>query len=157
MKNISLIFTALLASTALVGCSTQQVAGFAKAMQVPAVGSAATQQVQQPATTAAPPVSLVSAGTLNQCRTEVSPKRDALLVTAGHNNANQFYTCAVGSPMTIGRAYASFNATLIPILCDMAKPIVNTVVDEDMSIINCTYVGPKRLPIVMDGLQVKAI
>lgn len=158
MKKSNLLAFLVFTSLVLSGCSTEQVVGFAKAMQIPPPGSSSPQQqVQQPARPVPPPVSLVSAGTLNQCRTEVSPNRDALLVTAGHNNANQYFTCAVGSPMTIGRAEAGFNATLIPLLCDMAKPIVNTTVEETMSIINCTYVGPKRLPQVVDNLPIRAI
>lgn len=151
-----IFITAILSATALTACSTAQVGEFARALQTNAPPTA-SQAVQQPAQPKAPPVVLTSAGTLNQCRTEVSPNRDALLVTAGHNNANQFFTCAVGAPMTIGRAIASFNAHLIPVLCDMSKPIVSTLVDEDASIVNCTYAGPKRLPTVVDNLPLKAI
>jgi hypothetical protein len=150
------IIAAVLSASILSACSTAQVGEFARALQTNAPATP-SQTVQQPTQPKAPPVSLVSAGTLNQCRTEVSPNRDALLVTAGHNNANQFFTCAVGAPMTIGRALASFNAHLIPIVCDMSKPIVSTPVDEDASIVNCTYAGPKRLPIVVDNLPLKAI
>lgn len=139
------------------GCSTQQVGEFARALQTNGPAPSPGQVVQPTQRLKAPPVSLVSAGTLNQCGTEVSPNRDALLVTAGHNAANQFFTCAVGSPLRIGRAEAGFNATLISLLCDMSKPIVNNRVDEDASVINCTYVGPKNLPRVVGGVPVKAI
>jgi hypothetical protein len=155
MKTKTIIATILSAAT-LSACSTAQVGEFARALQTNAPPTA-SQTVQQPTQPKSTPVALVSAGTLNQCRTEVSPNRDALLVTAGHNNANQFFTCAIGAPMTIGRALASFNAHLIPILCDMSKPIVSTPVDEDASIVNCTYAGPKRLPTVVDNLPLKAI
>jgi hypothetical protein len=156
MKKQPLIAAVVLSASALAACSTQQVSEFARALQTNAPPTT-SQTVQQPTQPKSAPVTLVSAGTLNQCRTEVSPNRDALLVTAGHNNANQFFTCAVGAPMTIGRALASFNAHLIPILCDMSKPIVSTPVDEDASIVNCTYAGPKRLPTVVDNLPLKAI
>jgi hypothetical protein len=150
------IIAAVLSSATLTACSTAQVGEFARALQTNAPPTA-SQTVQQPTQPKPAPVSLVSAGTLNQCRTEVSPNRDALLVTAGHNGANQYFSCAVGAPMTIGRALASLNAHLIPIVCDMSKPIVSTPIDEDASIVNCTYVGPKRLPIVVDNLPLKAI
>lgn len=150
------IIAAILAATVLSACSTAQVGEFARALQTNAPPTA-SQTVQQPTQPKAAPVTLVSAGTLNQCRTEVSPNRDALLVTAGHNNQNQYFTCAIGAPMTIGRAIASFNAHLIPVLCDMSKPIVSTPVDEDASIVNCTYAGPKRLPTVVDDLPLRAI
>jgi hypothetical protein len=145
------------AAALLSACSTQQVGEFARALQTNGPAPAAGQVVQPTAQPKAPAVSLVSAGTLNQCGTEVSPQRDALLVTAGHSNANQYYTCAVGSPLRIGRAEAGFNATLISLLCDMSKPIVNNRVDEDASVINCTYVGPKNLPRVVGGVPIKAI
>lgn len=149
------IIAAVLSAATLGACSTAQVGEFARALQT---NAPATQQtVQQPTQPKPAPVSLVSAGTLNRCRTEVSPNRDALLVTAGHNGANQYFSCAVGAPMTIGRALASFNAHLIPIVCDMSKPIVSTAIDEDASIVNCTYAGPKRLPTVIDNLPLKAI
>jgi len=150
------IVAAILSTSILSACSTQQVGEFAKALQTNAPPTA-SQTVKQPTQPKAPPVSLTSAGTLNQCRTEVSPNRDALLVTAGHNGANQYFSCAVGAPMTIGRAIASFNAHLIPVVCDMSKPIVSTPVDEEASIVNCTYVGPKRLPAMVDDLPLKAI
>jgi hypothetical protein len=155
MKYATLI--TVTAAALLSACSTQQVGEFARALQTNGPAPAAGQVVQPTAQPKAPAVSLVSAGTLNQCGTEVSPQRDALLVTAGHNNANQYYTCAVGSPLRIGRAEAGFNATLISLLCDMSKPIVNNRVDEDASVINCTYVGPKNLPRVVGGLPIKAI
>lgn len=150
------IVAAVLSAAVLSACSTAQVGEFARALQTNAPPTA-SQPVQQPTQPKPAPVSLASAGTLNQCRTEVSPNRDALLVTAGHNNANQFFTCAIGAPMTIGRALASFNAHLTPLVCDMSKPIVSTPVDEDASIVNCTYAGPKRLPTVVDNLPLKAI
>jgi hypothetical protein len=151
------LIAALAAVTVSTGCSTQQVGEFARALQTNGPAPATGQVVQPPQQPKAPPVSLVSAGTLNQCGTEVSPNRDALLVTAGHNAANQFFTCAVGSPLRIGRAEAGFNATLISLLCDMSKPIVNTRIDEDASVINCTYIGPRNLPRVVGGLPIKAI
>ena len=153
--NKALLSTALAAAAAsLTACTTAQVGEFARAMQT---NAPTAQAAPKPASPAALPVSLASAGTLNQCRTEVSPARDALLVTAGHNNANQYYTCAVGAPMTFRRAEASFNAHMIPLLCDMSKPIVNTPVDGENSIVSCTYAGPGRLPTVVDGLPIKAI
>lgn len=155
--NTNTIIAAIAAAFALSACSTAQVGEFARALQTNGPATSPQQTVKQPTQPKAAPVYLVSAGTLNQCRTEVSPNRDALLVTAGHNNANQYFTCAVGAPMTIGRAIASFNAHLIPVLCDMSKPIVSTPVDEDASIVNCTYAGPKRLPTVVDDLPLRAI
>jgi hypothetical protein len=155
--NTKTIIAAFLSAATLTACSTAQVGEFARALQTNAPATPSQQKVQQLNQPKAPPVSLVSAGTLNQCRTEVSPNRDALLVTAGHNNQNQYFTCAVGAPMTIGRALASYNAHIIPILCDMAKPIVSTPIDEDASIVNCTYAGPKRLPTVVDDLPLRAI
>jgi len=153
----STVAIVVIAATALTACSTEQVGQFARALQTNGPPTSTQKVVQPSPQPKAPPVSLVSAGTLNQCRTEVSPNRDALLVTAGHNNANQYFTCTVGAPMTIGRAIASFNAHLIPVLCDMSKPIVSTPIDEDMSIINCTYVGPARLPPRVDDLPLKVI
>jgi hypothetical protein len=155
--NTQTIFAAILSAAILTACSTAQVGEFARALQTNGPATSPQQTVKQPIPAKAPPISLASAGTLNQCRTEVSPNRDALLVTAGHNNSNQYFTCAVGAPMTIGRAIASFNAHLITILCDMSKPIVSTPVDEDASIVNCTYAGPKRLPTVVDDLPLRAI
>ncbi|MBA5686345.1 hypothetical protein [Rugamonas apoptosis] len=149
------IFSIAIASVALTACSTEQVGQFARAMQT---NAPASQVTPKPATPAAPQISLASAGTLNQCRTELSPSRDALLVTAGHNSSNQYYTCAVGSPMTLRRAEPGFNAHLISLVCDLSKPVVNTPVnDGDNTIVNCTYVGPSRLPSVVDGVPVKAI
>ncbi|MYN45993.1 hypothetical protein GTP23_13135 [Pseudoduganella sp. FT93W] len=150
------ILSIAIASAALTACTTEQVGQFARAMQTNA--PATPQVTPKPSVPAAPPVSLASAGTLNQCRTELSPSRDALLVTAGHNNSNQYYTCAVGSPMTLRRASPSFNAHLIALVCDLSKPVVNTPVDDgDNTIVNCTYPGPGRLPSVVDGVPVKAI
>jgi len=153
MKKAALIIS--LTAVALTACTTEQVGQFARAVQTNAPAPTVTPKPSAPA---APPISLASAGTLNQCRTELSPSRDALLVTAGHNNANQYFTCAVGSPMALRRAEPSFNAHLIPLVCDMSKPVVNIPVDDGAnSIVNCTYPGPGRLPSVVDGVPVKAI
>lgn len=147
---------ALAAIAVLTACSTQQVGEFARALQTNGPAPA-PQSAPKTVAPAVPAVSLASAGTLNQCRTEVSPQNNALLVTAGHNPQNRYFTCAVGSPMTFRRAEAGFNAKLIPFLCDMSKPVINTPVEEDMSIVVCTYPGPTRLPVVVDGIPIKAI
>lgn len=150
-------FITSIAVAALSACSTQQVGEFARALQTNGPSPATGKVIQPTAQPEAPPVSLASAGTVNSCKTEVSPNRDALLVTAGHNTHNQFFSCAVGSPLVLSAHRATFNAVLIQLLCDPAKPISATGIDEDRNVVNCTYVGPKNLPTNIDGVPLKAI
>jgi hypothetical protein len=145
------------AIAALSACSTQQVGEFARALQTNGPAPAAGQVVQPPAQPKTPPVSLVSAGTVNSCKTEVSLNQDALLVTAGHNKSNQYFSCAVGSPLRLGASRATFNAVLIQLLCEPSKPISASPIDEERNVVNCSYVGPKNLPTDIDGLPLKAI
>lgn len=149
--------TVVAATVALSACSTQHVGEFARALQTNGPAPAAGQVVQPTQQPKVPPVSLVSAGTVNSCKTEVSPNRDALLVTAGHNRNNQFFSCAVGSPMVLGSSRATFNAVLIQLLCDPSKPISASPIDEERNVVNCTYIGPRNLPTDIDGLPLKAI
>lgn len=147
----------LFAIATMSACSTQQVGEFARALQTNGPATPPQQVVQPTQQPKAAPVSLVSAGTVNSCKTEVSPNRDALLVTAGHNRNNQFFSCAVGSPLVLSAHRATFNAVLIQLLCDPSKPISATGVDEDRNVVNCTYVGPRNLPTDIDGVPLKAI
>ncbi len=155
MKN-SLI-AAVAALAALSACSTQQVGEFARALQTNGPAPITQQVVQPTQQPKAAPVSLVSAGTVNSCKTEVSLNRDALLVTAGHNKSNQYFSCAVGSPLRLGASRATFNAVLIQLLCDPSKPISASSIDEERNVVNCTYVGPRNLPTNIDGVPLKAI
>jgi hypothetical protein len=145
------------ASVVLTACSTQQVGEFARALQTNGPVTTTGQVVQPTQQPKQAPVSLVSAGTVNSCKTEVSPNRDALLVTAGHNTHNQFFSCAVGSPLVLSAHRATFNAVLIQLLCDPSKPISASTIDEERNVVNCTYVGPRNLPTDIDGAPVKAI
>jgi hypothetical protein len=151
------LIPAVAALAVLTACSTQQVGEFARALQTNAPATSTAQVVQPTQQPKQAPVSLESAGTVNSCKTEVSPNRDALLVTAGHNTHNQFFSCAVGSPLVLSAHRATFNAVLIQLLCDPAKPISATGIDEDRNVVNCTYVGPRNLPTNIDGVPLKAI
>lgn len=151
------VITSIIAVVALAACSTQQVGEFARALQTNGPAPASGQVVQPTPQPKAPPVSLVSAGTVNSCKTEVSLNLDALLVTAGHNARNQYFSCAVGSPLVLSAHRATFNAVLIQLLCDSSKPISASPVDEDRNVVNCTYVGPRNLPTDIDGVPLKAI
>lgn len=151
------LITVIAATLALSACSTQQVGEFARALQTNGPAPATPQVVQPTQQPKAAPVSLASAGTVNSCKTEVSLNRDALLVTAGHNKSNQYFSCAVGSPLRLGASRATFNAVLIQLLCDPSKPISASNIDEERNVVNCTYVGPRNLPTDIDGLPLKAI
>ncbi len=99
--------------------------------------SAVAAQSQKPAYLPTPKAVAVNK---QQCFVGELKGYEGMLVYGGANNQGQFYSCGPGATLQIPAADSYFVSSLVPYLCDPAKPVVQTPVWEGTLLrVSCAY------------------
>jgi hypothetical protein len=155
-----LLTTALIFTAALAGCANVDMSRYIHApdVNVPprsteTSSQAATSPVQKTKYDPLP----AAFGVGPNCYTGAVGNFGGMLVYGGRDGQDRYYSCKPGAPIRFASATSGFNSALIPHLCDISKPVIQTPGYSGSLTVTCTYKGPEGIPTRIQGVPVLVV
>lgn len=153
-----LLTAVLFVNAVLAGCANVDMSRYIHASDVGA--SPSSQQTSAQANTSAPvrksgydPLP-PAFGVGPNCYTGAVGNFGGVLVYGGRDGQDRYYSCKPGAPIRFASATSGFNSALIPHLCDIGKPVIQTPGYSGSLTVTCTYRGPENIPGSVQGVPI---
>jgi len=159
--RIRLLLAAMPFTAALAGCADLDMSRYIHASDVN-VPSRSTETSPQATTSARvqksgydplPP----AFGVGPNCYTGAVGNFGGMLVYGGRDGQDRYYSCKPGAPIRFAPATNEFNSRLIPYLCDISKPVIQTPGYSGSLTVTCTYKGPDGIPAKVNGVPILVV
>jgi hypothetical protein len=155
-----LLTNALFVTAALAGCADLDMSRYIHAsdVSVPSRSMETSAQANTPTIQKSKYDPLPAAfGVGPNCYTGAVGNFGGMLVYGGRDAQERYYSCKTGGSIHFAPATSTFNSALIPYLCDISKPVIQTPGYSGSLTVTCTYKGPEGIPTRVQGVPVLVV
>lgn len=155
-----LLTPALFVTAALAGCANVDMSRYIHATGAdasPSTTGAESQSKPQPPSKSKYDPLPPAFGVGPNCYTGAVGNFGGVLVYGGRDGQDRYYSCKTGGSIRFAPATSGFNSALIPYLCDISKPVIQTPGYSGSLTITCTYRGPENIPASVQGVPILVV